>query len=175
MDINKLTVGIVGGTGKEGRGIALRWSIAGAQVIIGSRSLERAKDKANVLNQIIGANRIHFAENKDAISNSEFIVFTIPFEHAISTITYHKSDFRPGSILIDATVPLLEDNTCYDDSDEGSGSERLQAHLPKSVHIVAAFKTISAHALFSPNIAEPNPPLDCDEFVASDSDGAKAQ
>jgi predicted dinucleotide-binding enzyme len=64
----------------------------------------------------------------------------------------------------------------YLESDEGcSGSERLQPHLSESVHIVAAFKTISAYALYDANLEDPVPPLDCNEFVASDSKKAKLQ
>jgi NADPH-dependent F420 reductase len=180
MNIAELKVGIVGGTGKEGHGIALRWGLAGAQVTIGSRKIKRAEATARDLNRLIGINRIRFATNKDAISNSEFIVLAVPFEHAKHTLNLHRSDFRHGSILIDATVPLFDNNSRYDESADGSGSERLQPHLPQSVHLVAAFKTISAYALFDSRIAQPSlslviPALDCDEFIVSDSKDAKAR
>jgi NADPH-dependent F420 reductase len=169
MDNNDLKVGLVGGTGEEGRGLALRWAMAGAQVTIGSRTIERARATADELNQIINGS-IGSAENRAVIAESEFILLTVPFEHAASTIEAHRGDFRPGSMLIDITVPVSfeKGRVRYVELPEGSASEHLRARLPESIPLVAAFKTEPAHLL-----ADVSEKLDCDVFVAGDSKEAK--
>jgi 8-hydroxy-5-deazaflavin:NADPH oxidoreductase len=172
MNINELKVGLIGGTGEEGRGLALRWAMAGAQVVIGSRAIEKAKAAADELNRIIGGSRISYALNKDAIANSDFVLLTVPFQHAVSTLESHAEDFREGSMLIDITVPVSFERgrALYAELPEGSASEHLRIRLPDNIPLVAAFKTEPAHLL-----AEIHEPLDCDVFVASDSKDAKAR
>src|SRR5262245_22352390 len=178
MKINQLKVGLVGGTGEEGRGLALRWAIAGAQVSIGSRTLEKAKATADELNQMLETHERTVAfplgagENREVIAASDLVLLTVPFAHAASTLDAHRSDFREGSVLIDITVPVSfeQGRVRYVELPEGSASEHLKARLPEAVSLVAAFKTEPAHLL-----AEINEPLDCDSFVASDSKDAKAR
>jgi len=172
MNINELKVGLIGGTGEEGRGLALRWAMAGAQVTIGSRTIERARATADELNELIKTNPIGYAENQTAIAESEFVLLTVPFAHAASTLESHAQDFRPGSILIDITVPVSfeQGRVRYVELPEGSASEHLRARLPESIPLVAAFKTEPAHVL-----ADPNAKLDCDALVASDIKEAKAR
>src|SRR6266404_7266260 len=79
MNINELSVGLIGGTGEEGRGLALRWAIAGARVSIGSRTLDRAKAVADDLNQLLGSRAgqpIGYGENRDVIPRSELALLT---------------------------------------------------------------------------------------------------
>jgi NADPH-dependent F420 reductase len=178
MNINELSIGLIGGTGEEGRGLALRWAIAGARVSIGSRTLERAKTSADELNQLLQARtgksdqRIGFGENRKVIAESDFALLTVPFAHAASTLEAHRKDFRDGSILIDITVPVSfeQGRVRYVELPEGSASEHLKARLPENIPLVAAFKTEPAHLL-----AEIDEALDCDSFVASDSKEAKAR
>jgi len=178
MDINRLKVGLIGGTGEEGRGLALRWGMAGALVSIGSRSLEKAKITADQLNKILEARvdehaqLIRFGENRDVIAESDLVLLTVPFAHAASTVDAHRQNFREGSTLIDITVPVSFDQgrVRYIDLPEGSASEHLKSRLPENIPLVAAFKTEPAHLLEA--IDEP---LDCDSFVASDSKEAKAR
>lgn len=174
MNISELRLGLIGGTGEEGRGLALRWAIAGARVSIGSRSLERAKTVADELNQTLAAHTavpISFGENRDVIAQSDLALLTVPFAHAASTLEAHRNDFREGSILIDITVPVSfeQGRVRYVELPEGSASEHLKARLPENIPLVAAFKTEPAHLL-----AELDASLDCDSFVASDSKEAKA-
>lgn len=172
MNISELTIGLIGGTGEEGRGLAMRWALAGARVTIGSRALEKAKSTAEELNAIIGAERIGSATNQAAISGSEFVLLTVPFAHAASTLQAHRADFREGAILIDITVPVSfeQGRVRYVELPEGSASEHLQALMPDNIPLVAAFKTEPAHLL-----AEAHEALDCDCFVASDSKEAKTR
>ncbi len=178
MNINELKVGLIGGTGEEGRGLALRWALAGAQVSIGSRTLDKAQVTADELNQILeaygkgSASRLGSGENRQVIADSDFVLLTVPFAHAASTVDAHRADFREGSVLIDITVPVSfeQGRVRYQELPEGSASEHLKARLPEAVPLVAAFKTEPAHLL-----AEINEALDCDSFVASDSKDAKAR
>ena len=178
MNVNELNVGLMGGTGEEGRGLALRWALAGALVSVGSRTIERAKSTADELNELLGARgestfqRINYGENRDVIARSQFVLLTVPFAHAASTLEAHREDFRESSILIDITVPVSfeQGRVRYVELPEGSASEHLKAQLPENIPLVAAFKTEPAHLL-----AEIDEPLDCDSFVASDSKEAKAR
>jgi len=177
-NLSQLKVGLIGGTGEEGRGLALRWALAGANVSIGSRTIERAKATADELNQLLDARgnspvqRIIHGENQAVIAGAQFVLLTVPFAHAASTLETHRQDFRVGSILIDITVPVSfeQGRVRYAELPEGSASEHLKAKLPEDIPLVAAFKTEPAHLL-----AEIDEALDCDSFVASDSKEAKAQ
>ncbi len=178
MNIKELNVGLIGGTGEEGRGLALRWAIAGARVSIGSRTLDRAKATADELSQLLSGRAGQSSQpfvnggNRDVIEGSELVLRTVPFAHAASTLETHRQDFREGSILIDITVPVSfeQGRVRYLELPEGSASEHLKARLPETVPLVGAFKTEPAHLL-----AEIDESLDCDSFVASDSKEAKAR
>jgi NADPH-dependent F420 reductase len=172
MNIGDLKIGLIGGTGEEGRGLALRWAKAGAQVTIGSRTIERAKAAADELNAILGTGSISCGINGDAVSGSDFVLLTVPFQHAASTLESLSGDFGHGAILVDITVPVSfeQGRVRYVELPEGSASEHLRARLPESVSLVAAFKTEPAHLL-----EEIKEPLDCDVLVASDSKEAKAR
>lgn len=178
MNINELNVGLIGGTGEEGRGLALRWAMAGALVSVGSRTIDKALATADELNELLaarggsGIQRINHGENRDVIAASQFVLLTVPFAHAASTLDNHREDFREGSILIDITVPVSfeQGRVRYVELPEGSASEHLKARLPENIPLVAAFKTEPAHLL-----AEIDEPLDCDSFVAGDSKEAKLQ
>ncbi|MGA9774090.1 MAG: NADPH-dependent F420 reductase [Blastocatellia bacterium] len=172
MNINELKVGLIGGTGEEGRGLALRWAMAGAQVSIGSRTIERAKTTADELNRFIPNNPISFGENSAVVAESEFVLLTVPFAHAASTLESYAGDFRAGAILIDITVPVSfeQGRVRYVELEEGSASEHLRARLPEQIPLIAAFKTEPAHLL-----ADVSANLDCDVLVAGDDKEAKAR
>ena len=172
MNINELKVGLIGGTGEEGRGLALRWAMAGARVAIGSRTIERAKTTADELNQFVPSNPVGYGENSSVIAESEFVLLTVPFAHAATTLESHAQDFRAGAILIDITVPVSfeQGRVRYVELAEGSASEHLRARLPEQIPLVAAFKTEPAHLL-----ADATAKLDCDVLVASDDKEAKAR
>jgi NADPH-dependent F420 reductase len=170
VNIHEVKVGIIGGTGEEGRGLALRWAMAGAQVIIGSRSVERAQEAADELNQILGSEKIAYGTNEAAVTDSEFVLLTVPFDYAASTLESLKDKFRSDAILVDITVPVSfeQGRVRYVEPAEGSASEHLKTKLPENIPLVAAFKTEPAHMLLDPNAV-----LDCDTFVASDVKEAK--
>jgi hypothetical protein len=172
MHITDLKIGLIGGTGEEGRGLALRWARAGAQVAIGSRSIERATEAASAVNEMLVSNPVGHGLNQRVIRESDFVLLTVPFDHAASTLESHAGDFSDGSILIDITVPVSFNHgrVRYIELPEGSASEHLRARLPEKVELVAAFKTEPAHLL-----VDPDGTLDCDVFVAGDSREAKSR
>src|SRR5271163_4345502 len=100
-------IAVVGGTGPEGSGLAQRWARAGEAVVIGSRDGERARaaaiqmaEKAGVLGSVEGM------ENAVAVKMSDIVVLTVPFAGQAELLKQLKPAFRPGTVLIDATVPL---------------------------------------------------------------------
>lgn len=175
MDIKGVKIGIVGGTGEEGRGLALRFARTGARVVIGSRTVEKAREAAAEVNQLPGidsSGAIGYASNPEAVADADFVLLTVPFAHAAATLAAVAADLRPGAIVIDITVPVSfeQGRARYVEMPEGSGSEHLQAALPTSTPLVAALKTEPAHLL-----ADAGAALDCDTFVAGDDKEAKAR
>src|ERR1044072_8459732 len=172
MNINELKVGLIGGTGEEGRGLALRWARAGARGAIGAREISRAKATADELNQFVPNNPISYGENSSVIAESEFVLLTVPFAHAAATLESHKQNFRAGAILIDITVPVSfeQGRVRYVELAEGSASEHLRAQLPAEFPLVTAFKTDPAHLL-----ADAKALLDFDVLGANDDKKAKAR
>jgi len=171
MSTNDLTIGLLGGTGPEGRGLALRWARAGARVVVGSRAADRARETAEQLNKIIGSNQIGHGDNRRA-AQSDFVLLSVPFQHAVSTMEAVQDEMRAGSLLIDATVPVSFENgrARYLEPPEGSASEHLRARLRADIALVGAFKTIPAHSMEALDEA-----LDCDEFVIGDTREARAR
>jgi NADPH-dependent F420 reductase len=162
-------IGFLGGTGIEGQGLAMRFARAGAAVTIGSRSLERAQQKAAEYNAKLGQDLITGVENPTMLGQAEFVFLTTPFGQAVNAIETYRAELRPDSILVDVTVPVkTKASPGPGDLPEGSGSLHLAARLPEGFPLVAAFKTVPAHILAELDVA-----LDCDVFVCSDSATAK--
>jgi NADPH-dependent F420 reductase len=160
-------IAIVGGTGKEGFGLALRWAKAGETVIIGSRDAKRAQDAAGRIQQRAGlSTQVSGDTNAAACAATDLIVLTVPFEGHAETVNHLKSVIKPGSILIDATVPLAASiggrATRTLGVWQGSAAQQAAEILPKEVTVVAAFHNISAEILNGGG------PVDCDVIVCSD-------
>lgn len=159
-----MQIGIIGGTGAEGRGLAARLGAAGVQVLLGSRDVARAREA--VARVTSGSASIEPATNDTIVDRCDVIFLTIPFTGAAAVVETYGDRFREGTLLIDVTVPLtfVEGVPRMDTPAEGSASEWLRARLPPSVRVAAALKTIPAHVL-----VKADAPLDCDEFVCGDS------
>ena len=149
----------------------MRLAQAGLAVTLGSRSLERARAVADELNQKLSRPLIGAAENREMLTRAEIVFLTVPFARAAEALKAYREFFRPGVILVDVTVPVKSKTSPGpDDLLEGSGSQHLAKLLPEGGVLVAAFKTIPAETL-----ADAAAPLDCDEFVCSNSDDARAR
>ena len=98
---------IIGGTGPAGMGLALRWARAGETIIIGSRDAERAQQTAAAIQQKAGgAANVSGMENGAACAAADILMLTVPFEGQAALLKQLKPSISPGSIVIDATVPL---------------------------------------------------------------------
>jgi NADPH-dependent F420 reductase len=165
-------IGLIGGTGREGLGVALRLVHAGVPVLLGSRSQDRAEAAAGSLRSRVPAARVEPAENGVVIASSDILVLSVQFAGAEATIAEHRHRFRPGSLLIDLTVPVAFEGgrPRFVELAEGSSAEHIRARLPESVALGVALKTIPAHAL-----AAIDRPLDCDDFICGDTEDARAR
>ena len=162
-------IGLIGGTGEEGRGIVLRLAQAGVPVLIGSRSAERARNLAAELNTLLGCRLIEGGANETLLTHCDILFLTVPFAHAPTVVDSMADRLRAGQTLVDVTVPLyFEKGPRLLQLPEGSGSQHLRSRLPSEVAMVATFKTLPAHLLA--NLGEP---LNCDEFVVADSQEAR--
>jgi NADPH-dependent F420 reductase len=164
-------IAILGGTGPEGFGLALRWAQAGETVIIGSRDLKRAEGAASKIQSKVGRNaQVSAKENIEACAVADLLVLTIPFEAHATLLKQLKPAIRPGSLVIDATVPLAASvggrPTRTLGVWQGSAAQETAELVPKGVSVVAAFHSLSATLL------NHDGPLDCDVLVCSDDANA---
>jgi len=160
-------IAVVGGTGPEGFGLALRWTQAGESVIIGSRELERAEKAAERIRQVAGPSaKISGLENGAACSAADFVVLTVPFQAHAALLKQLKPAIRPGSIVIDTTVPLAASVGGRSSRTlgvwQGSAAQETAELIPKGVSVVAAFQNLAAEVL---NLEGP---VDCDVIVCGD-------
>jgi NADPH-dependent F420 reductase len=161
-------IAILGGTGEQGPGLALRWAMAGEEVIIGSRSRERAEKVAAELNAELGQARIVGMENPRAAEAADVVVLTVPYSAHLSTLESVKAQVR-GKIFIDVSVPLDPDNPRrMKMPPAGSATEEAQAFFGPDTKVVAAFQNVSAHLL-----RDRQAPIDCDVLVCGDDAEAK--
>jgi 8-hydroxy-5-deazaflavin:NADPH oxidoreductase len=145
-DIAK-TIAVLGGTGQEGSGLALRWARAGHRVILGSRSAEKAAQAAQELSRRIAPHRIDGASNRDAAARAEIVVLTVPYTAQRLTVEEVRQELA-GKILIDVTVPLVPPKVSRVQLPAGgSAVEATQKMLGESTRVVSAFQNVSSHHL----------------------------
>jgi NADPH-dependent F420 reductase len=163
-------IGIIGGTGAQGWGLALRWVAAGKKVRIGSRERARAEDAAGKIQKILGrkAGEIQGLSNEELAATTSLVVLAVPFAVQIPTLAALHDSFHAGQLLIDCTVPL---ETTVGGSAarllgvwEGSAAEQTARHVPAGVGVAAAFQNISAQAL-----KDLQSPVQCDVLVCADA------
>jgi NADPH-dependent F420 reductase len=164
-------IAIIGGTGAAGAGLAWRWALAGETVIIGSRDAARATQTAEAIRTRAGASaQVSGMENSAACAASDLLVLTVPFENQAALLKQLKAAIRPGSILIDATVPLAASIGGRASRTlgvwQGSAAQQTAELVPKGVTVVAAFHNVSADVLNT------DQDLDCDVIVCSDDPAA---
>lgn len=162
------TIAVIGGTGKEGSGLALRWAHSGYEVLIGSRDAERAAEKADELNRVLGKTVLRGLDNASAAAAAELVVLTVPYQ-AHKPILESIKEAAQGKILVDVTVPLQPPAIRTVHIPEGkAASLEAQALLGPEVRVVAAFQNIS-HT----HLKDLDDPVDSDVLMASDDDEAK--
>jgi len=164
-------VAIIGGAGNEGFGLALRWAQAGETVIIGSRDAARAQQAADKIKQRVPDANVSAMENSAAVAASDLIVLTIPFEVHAATLKQLKPAIRPGSIVVDTTVPLAASvggrATRTLGVWQGSAAQQAAEILGKEIHVAAAFHHVGSELLIADGEK-----VDCDVIVCSDDPAA---
>jgi 8-hydroxy-5-deazaflavin:NADPH oxidoreductase len=141
-----MRIGILGGTGKEGAGLALRWAQNGHDVTIGSRDAERARAKAAELSGQAGR-AIGGLSNRDAAATADVVVLALPAAGLAATLGDLKDACR-GKVVVSAVVPLsFGGGRLFTPPAEGSSAEQVQALLGPEAKVVAAFHHIAAHEL----------------------------
>lgn len=165
-----LTIAILGGTGKEGKGLAYRWARAGYKVLIGSRSSEKGGHAASeVMEKLEGATSIVGMDNLEAAKQANIVVLTVPYAAHKDTITSVK-DAVQGKLFIDVTVPLVPPKvTKVQMPPEGSAAQEAKAILGDDVQVVAAFQNISHEHLLT------DEDIDCDVLVTGSSKDARVE
>jgi hypothetical protein len=165
------TIAVLGGTGKEGSGLALRWADAGYRVIIGSRSAERAADAAAKLNETLGTDVISGLDNAEAAEKANLIVLSVPYDALTGTLEVVK-DHLAGKILVDVTVPIVPPNIRQVTVPKGGAAAlETQAFLDGiNVRVVSAFQNVSAV-----HLKKLGHTVECDVMVCGDDDQAKEE
>ena len=166
-------IAIVGGTGAEGMGLALRWARAGENIVIGSRDAGRARQSAAKIRERAGVGaQIEGAENPDAVKSAEVVVLTIPFASQASTLKALKEHIRSGTIVIDTTVALAAGvggaATRTLGVWQGSSAEQATEILGKEIPVAAAFHHLSAETLNG------DARVECDAIICSNHEAARA-
>jgi NADPH-dependent F420 reductase len=157
------TIAVIGGTGAEGSGLALRWAHAGHSVIIGSRDAARAQAAADELNAILGKPALSGKTNAGAVALADIVVLTVPYVSQLSTVEGLAGKLE-GKILVDVTVPLVPPKvSTVQLPPSDSAAVALQAMVGPGVKVVSAFQNISAHKL--KNLEHKIP---CDVLVCCD-------
>jgi NADPH-dependent F420 reductase len=168
------TIPIVGGTGALGAGLALRWAKAGAPIVLGSRSAERAEEAAAKLREKVPGAQIEGMLNEDAAKQGEIAFLTVPFRAQSENLNNLREALQPGQILVDCTVPLAAAVSGKATRSlgvwQGSAAQQAQEMVPEGVTVIAALHTIGA-----PTLADPNAELDEDVLVCGDRKADKAR
>ena len=155
-----MKIAILGGTGEQGPGLALRWALAGEEVIIGSRQKEKGERVAAELNQELGRPLLVGMDNPSAAAAADIVVLTVPYSAHVPTLESVKDQLQ-GKIFVDVSVPLDPDNARRVIMPAaGSASQEAQEILGEQVSVVCALQNISAHLL-----RDATAEIDCDALV----------
>jgi len=162
-------IAMLGGTGEQGPGLALRWARAGEEVIIGSRQREKGERVATELNQELGKALLRGTDNASAAAAAEVVVLTVPYSAHVSTLATVQDQLK-GKIFVDVSVPLDPENSRRVlMPPAGSAAEEAQQILGPEVKVVGALQNVSAHLLRDVNAA-----IDCDVLVCGADKDARA-
>jgi NADPH-dependent F420 reductase len=144
-------VAIVGASGALGFGLAVRLGRAGVPIAIGSRDAERAREAAGRALAAIPGSACTGHDNADAVRAADTVILSVPFRNHAETLNNLKDVFRPGQLLIDATVPLAAavggKATRMLGVWQGSAAEQAAEMVPDGVRVVSALHTVSAASL----------------------------
>lgn len=164
-----MRLAILGGTGQEGTGLGLRWARAGHEILVGSRSAERAAAHARDLASRLPGGRFRGTTNEAAARDAEAVVVAVPHEGHRALL----GALRPvldGKLVVDAVVPLdFSSPRLYAPPPEGSAAEEAAAVLGPAARLVAGLHALAAH-----DLADLAHPLNADVLICGDDREAKA-
>lgn len=162
-----MKLSLVGGTGKEGAGLSVRWARAGHDVTLGSRDLERARTRCAELSASFGVT-LRAADNESACRDAEIVVLCVPYGAHGATLAQLAPALQ-GKLVLDITVPLVPPKVREVHLPAGtSAAQEAAAVLGNGVRLVAAL-----HHVSSLHLADPSHPIDCDVLLCGDDLVAK--
>lgn len=165
---------IIGGTGALGAGLATRWARAGAAVVLGSRSAERAEEAAARVREAVPGADVTGLENAAAAAAAEVVFLTVPFRAQSENLNNLREALQSGQILCDCTVPLAAAVSGKATRSlgvwQGSAAQQAQEMVPEGVSVVAALHTVGA-----PTLADLDAELGEDVLVCGDRKADKAR
>lgn len=172
-----MKIAVIGGTGDQGIGLAVRFVKAGEEVIIGSRDIKKAENTVDIIKNMLDGNEVNNVRgmtNEEAAAKGDIALLTVPLQAQMVTLRSIKDNME-GKILMDATVPLDGciggKPTRYIEVWQGSAAERSAEFLEdKNVKVVSVFNNISAASLL--NVSEE---VECDTLVSGDDAEAKKE
>jgi len=165
-----LSIAVLGGTGKEGKGLAYRWARAGYNVHLGSRSADKAIVAAKEVKAMLGDKAaVDGMSNPEAARAADIVVLTVPYTAHRTTLDTVKNELK-GKILIDVTVPLIPPKVAtVQMPSAGSAAQEAKEILGDDVQVCAAFQNISHEHLLD------NADVECDVLVTGTSKEARAE
>src|SRR5215211_5570859 len=165
-----VTIAVLGGTGKEGKGLAYRWAKAGYRLVIGSRSSEKAVTAASEIMELLeGSSSLVGTTNREAAEQADIVVLTVPYAAHRETLESVKSALK-GKILVDVTAPLVPPKSSkVQMPPAGSAAQEAKEIVGADVEVVAAFQNVSHEHL----LGEEH--VDCDVLVTGTSKKARTE
>lgn len=165
-----VSIAVLGGTGKEGKGLAYRWARAGYHVLIGSRSEEKAVAAAKEIQEMLGNEiSVNGMGNLEAAKAANIVVLTVPYSAHRDTLEAVKPELQ-GKILVDVTVPLVPPKvSTVQMPAAGSAAQEAKQIVGEGVEVCAAFQNISHEHLLD------NADVECDVLVTGTSKDARAE
>jgi NADPH-dependent F420 reductase len=166
-----LTIAVLGGTGKEGKGLAYRWAREGYRVLIGSRSSEKAvKTAAEIIELLEGSSSVVGMTNLEAAQLADIVVVTVPYSAHRETLENVKEVLK-GKLLVDVTVPLVPPKVSkVQMPPAGSAAQEAREIVGEDVEVAAAFQNVSHEHLLNEEEE-----VECDVLVTGTSKKARAE
>jgi NADPH-dependent F420 reductase len=166
----RITIAVLGGTGAEGGGLAFRWALKGHDVIVGSRTADKAIAAAAALNALLAERgSVRGAASTDAARDAQIVVLAVPYAAQLATAQDVREHLE-GKILVDVTVPLAPPVDRVQLPNGESAVLALQRALGAGVKVVSAFQNVSAT-----HLKDPDHVVDCDVLVCGDDRAAREQ
>lgn len=165
-----LSIAVLGGTGKEGKGLAYRWARAGYHVLIGSRTEEKAIAAAKEIQELLGdGTSVVGMSNPQAAKEANIVVLTVPYSAHKDTLESVKEELQ-GKLLVDVTVPLVPPKvSTVQMPPAGSAAQEAKQIVGEGVEVCAAFQNISHEHLMD------DASFECDVMVTGTSKDARAE